>query len=104
MSLTECFECNGKVSSLALACPHCGYPVNEMINNKVEEVEEVVQESNVCSTCGEVPWQVSSWEEANNIPWIEDGHLSGYEYSVILDYYDPLDMQTDGPLFKCNCS
>jgi len=28
MSLNECTECRGQVSSLAAACPHCGAPVD----------------------------------------------------------------------------
>lgn len=27
MALIECPECSGKVSDLALSCPHCGFPV-----------------------------------------------------------------------------
>lgn len=27
--LIECTECGCKVSSFALFCPHCGYPINE---------------------------------------------------------------------------
>ncbi len=26
MALVSCYECEGKVSSLAEACPHCGAP------------------------------------------------------------------------------
>ena len=27
MALIECYECKGKVSSEAKACPHCGLPI-----------------------------------------------------------------------------
>ena len=27
MALMQCPECSGKVSSFAITCPHCGYPV-----------------------------------------------------------------------------
>lgn len=29
MALTNCKECNGKLSSEAIACPHCGHPSGE---------------------------------------------------------------------------
>ena len=29
MALIECPECGGQVSTLAAACPHCGFPVSE---------------------------------------------------------------------------
>lgn len=28
MQLTNCPVCDGKVSTAALACPHCGHPIN----------------------------------------------------------------------------
>ncbi len=28
MALVECPECGGQVSTLAAACPHCGFPVS----------------------------------------------------------------------------
>ncbi len=39
MALIECYECNGKVSDKASACPHCGAPVQvhqESANNPAE--------------------------------------------------------------------
>ena len=29
MALTKCPECSGSVSDLAVACPHCGYPIQQ---------------------------------------------------------------------------
>ena len=29
MALISCPECKGRVSDLALACPHCGFPIKE---------------------------------------------------------------------------
>ena len=31
MALIECYECKGKVSSKAKACPHCGLPIEVAI-------------------------------------------------------------------------
>jgi hypothetical protein len=35
MQLTNCQVCDGKVSTSALACPHCGHPINS--NNQTKE-------------------------------------------------------------------
>lgn len=34
MPLTNCPACEGKVSTAALACPHCGHPINSTTNSK----------------------------------------------------------------------
>ena len=31
MALIKCPECEGQVSDKAYACPHCGYPIKDMI-------------------------------------------------------------------------
>jgi uncharacterized protein len=36
MALLNCYECEGKVSSLARACPHCGAPVDNKLIHAVE--------------------------------------------------------------------
>lgn len=36
MALMTCPECNGKVSTEAAACPHCGYPIYKMLLNQLE--------------------------------------------------------------------
>ena len=33
MALINCPECSQSVSDKATACPKCGYPIQEMINN-----------------------------------------------------------------------
>jgi hypothetical protein len=35
MQLTNCQVCDGKVSTSASACPHCGHPINS--NNPTKE-------------------------------------------------------------------
>ena len=40
MSLIDCPECDGTVSNLASACPHCGFPVSAGIRQTVAEVTE----------------------------------------------------------------
>lgn len=37
MALIKCPECNGQVSDKAKACPHCGYPIAEIMTNSVTE-------------------------------------------------------------------
>lgn len=37
MALTNCKECNGKVSDQAKSCPHCGAPIGIAIKEKVQE-------------------------------------------------------------------
>jgi predicted amidophosphoribosyltransferase len=34
MQLTNCQVCDGKVSTSALACPHCGHPINSTTKTK----------------------------------------------------------------------
>jgi predicted amidophosphoribosyltransferase len=36
MALMICYECDGKVSSLAKACPHCGAPMENKLIKIVE--------------------------------------------------------------------
>ena len=36
MALMTCYECDGKVSSLARACPHCGAPMQNKLMHVVE--------------------------------------------------------------------
>lgn len=90
MSLIPCPECQGKVSDQAIACPHCGYPIqqarevsqseqsktpfNENVhlasNNSVKNVEppfqpEVLPSGKIkCSKCGETndPSQDNCWD------------------------------------------
>ncbi len=38
MSITTCPECGGKVSTLAVSCPHCGYRLSQQ--NKMEQAEQ----------------------------------------------------------------
>lgn len=40
MTLIECPECDGQVSDLASACPHCGFPVAAGIRHAVAELTE----------------------------------------------------------------
>jgi predicted amidophosphoribosyltransferase len=37
MQLTNCPVCEGKISISALACPHCGHPVNSNSQTKKSE-------------------------------------------------------------------
>jgi predicted amidophosphoribosyltransferase len=48
MQLTNCPACDGKVSTAALACPHCGHPINSTSKKKE-------------SGQGEVFRQISKW-------------------------------------------
>lgn len=41
MALIECLECGNQVSDRANACPHCGFPINQISSNKIE-----------CPNCG----------------------------------------------------
>ena len=47
MSLIRCPECNKEVSSLAKACPNCGYPIQDKIETIIQEPQtpEVVNET-----------------------------------------------------------
>ncbi len=36
MAILNCYECEGRVSSLAIACPHCGAPVENKLIGVVE--------------------------------------------------------------------
>ena len=38
LSLIDCPECSGRVSSHAWACPHCGFPVFDYGQQTVEEI------------------------------------------------------------------
>lgn len=38
MALIDCPECGDRVSNFASACPHCGYPVSEALQEAVDEV------------------------------------------------------------------
>ena len=38
MSIIKCFECGREVSSSALYCPHCAYPIAEHIRNAMPEM------------------------------------------------------------------
>lgn len=40
MTLIDCPECNHDVSDLAVACPHCGFPVSAVIKQAVVEVTD----------------------------------------------------------------
>ena len=44
MTITQCSECGGKVSTTAPACPHCGAPATEQ-PTQVEEKEILVTPS-----------------------------------------------------------
>lgn len=39
MALIKCPECNQDVSSSAVTCPHCAYPVKEYVQQKAHEAE-----------------------------------------------------------------
>lgn len=50
MALIKCPECKKKVSDQCSMCPHCGYPISEMIKQeatKIDKNEEVVQEEKI---------------------------------------------------------
>ncbi len=38
MALIDCPECEDRVSNFAVACPHCGYPVSEALQEALDEV------------------------------------------------------------------
>ena len=38
MALIKCIECNKDISDQAVACPHCGVPVNQYANFKTEHL------------------------------------------------------------------
>lgn len=42
MSLIACPECDHQVSDLAVACPHCGFPVAAAIRHTVAELTDEV--------------------------------------------------------------
>jgi predicted amidophosphoribosyltransferase len=44
MQLTNCQACEGKVSTAALACPHCGHPINSTLKTKEPEQGEIFKQ------------------------------------------------------------
>ncbi len=54
MALVKCPECGGNVSDKAKACPNCGYPIYEMINNidseRQNEKDTLIGDSDVDNT------------------------------------------------------
>ena len=48
MALFNCPECGKKVSDRAEACPHCGYPINEVANMS----ETSTKNKTLCPCCG----------------------------------------------------
>lgn len=48
MALINCPECKREVSTMAAACPHCGYPIAKFVGNKTEN--EQPDEDNIVQT------------------------------------------------------
>ena len=47
MALIDCYECGKKVSDTAVACPHCGFPINGFITyEKAEKNKKRIEEKN----------------------------------------------------------
>lgn len=40
MALIQCPECNGKVSTHAVRCPHCGYPIEEWLETDNDDEDD----------------------------------------------------------------
>ena len=56
MALIECPECKGKVSDKAQNCPHCGYPMIDILNTKedIQKTKAVYDDMIMyyCPKCG----------------------------------------------------
>ena len=37
MALIYCNECGSKISDVAKVCPHCGYPIQQIRNTKIDQ-------------------------------------------------------------------
>jgi len=94
MALIECPECGGKVSDKALACIHCGYPLQEPKEKQVEiqycpycgKTNSI--ESAFCGYCGK-PFAKSE-EKYEVVPVSTDTDVVD-----IMDYKNDLDSSTD---------
>ena len=51
MALINCPECNKEISDKAIACPNCGFPIQEMIQ-KLNKTKFSPTGMNVCPKCG----------------------------------------------------
>ena len=63
MSLIACPECKKQVSNQASSCPHCGYPINAVQENKSNELMncpdchgqgEIMEDCHACHGTGKV--------------------------------------------------
>lgn len=78
MALIKCPECNNDVSTKAISCPHCGYPIakklSEKNSNKIE-VEQIQKETN-CPTSINNEWVNAYIEKAKEAKF--------YSFTLIL--------------------
>lgn len=72
MALIRCPECKHEVSTEAKVCPHCGFPIKEYIDKKVEEKLE----KNIYATVIE---DDSSWEKQ----WFSRMHVVKVAWTII---------------------
>lgn len=57
MALIKCPECGKDISDKAKVCIHCGYPLNDIINKKIDSIECPICKSRkrngkACAICG----------------------------------------------------
>lgn len=57
MSLIHCSECNAMISDKAMACPHCGCPV-ESISTSNQNKYPIPQKDFKCPTCGNTTYTI----------------------------------------------
>ena len=69
MALIKCSECGGVVSTSAVFCPHCGYPMEERENTDECLNEEIIIEDIDVKTC--------------NIEWVKKWHVKKHDNFIV---------------------
>lgn len=94
MALIKCVECGKEISDKAESCPNCGYPVYEMIAEKVDRkcefCGELIGENELyCDACG---MRVESYKKkiVENLKGIENvenkkspKHYTGFIFAMV---------------------
>ncbi len=83
MSIIECYECGKEISDKAIACPKCGCPVGDIVNNP-DFQEQSLESANFYQDRG-----IQRMESGNN-----QGALSDFEKVISIVPNHPLIQET----------
>ena len=91
MSTIECYECKGKVSSQANACPHCGLPIEVEIQYHVNGQMKILLFLKDGKADGLDTW----WYESGQKQY-EANHKDGERHGLYTEWYENWQKKSEG--------